>query len=238
MDRQPGRLLYQDASQTYRLFLCEPSSRRLTRSDVETLDPAELLAIILGGDRQLGTAAALLERFGSLLDLARADLPELYAVPGVGFALAGRLMAATELTRRLMLAEVGERPLVRSPADIAPLLMAEIGHKTQEHFVVLFLDTRNRLVGREVLYKGNLHQSQVRIAEVFRAAIQRNCATIILAHNHPSGDPTPSPQDVAMTREIEMVGQLLDIVLLDHIVVGPYQWVSINSLGAVAAGIE
>ena len=121
-----------------------------------------------------------------------------------------------------------ERYQIRSPGDAANLLMPMIGHQEQEHFVVLYLDTRNRVLDREILYKGSLNTSLVRIAEVFRGAVRRNCAGIVVAHNHPSGDPNPSPEDIALTRRLVSAGKLLEIDMLDHVVVGQNRFVSLR----------
>ena len=133
-------------------------------------------------------ATDLLVEVGGLSGLLHAEVCELQAVYGIGVAQATRLMAAVELGRRLVASEAGDRVQVRSPSNAAQVLLPWIGDKEQEHFVVLFLDTRNRIVGKELLYKGSINTSLVRVAEVFRGAVRRHCHSIIVAHNHPSGD--------------------------------------------------
>ncbi|HEC35762.1 MAG TPA: JAB domain-containing protein [Anaerolineae bacterium] len=217
------------------LPLPERPRERLARLGPSALSTTELLAIVLrtgvGGENVLGVAGRLLARHGGLAGLARASLSELVAEHGVGLAKAAQLQAALELGRRLLLAAPEERPQIRSPADVAAMLMAEMGHLEQEHFWVLLLDTRNRVLGSEPVYKGSLNQSQVRVGEVFREAVRRNCAAVIVAHNHPSGDPSPSPEDVAVTRDLVAAGRLLGIEVLDHLVIGQQRWISLRERG-------
>jgi DNA repair protein RadC len=213
----------------------ERPRERLARLGAGALSTAELLAIVLhtgsGGENVLALASRLLARHGGLAGLARASLAQLVAERGVGVAKAAQLQAALELGRRLTLAAPEERPQIRSPGDAAALLMAELSHREQEHLWVLFLDTRNRVLGGESVYKGSLNQSHVRVGDVFREAVRRNCAAIIVAHNHPSGDPSPSPEDVSVTRELVSAGRLLGIELLDHLVIGHQRWVSLRERG-------
>jgi DNA repair protein RadC len=131
----------------------------------------------------------------------------------------------------MLLVAPDDRFTVRSPKDVAQLLMAEMAHLEQEHFRVLFLDTRNRLMGIETVYVGSLNASHIRVGEVFRDAVRRNCAAIIVVHNHPSGDPAPSPEDVAVTRQLVQAGTLLDIEVLDHLIVGQQRYVSLRERG-------
>lgn len=210
----------------------ERPRERLARVGPQSLSTTELLAIILrtgvGGENVLNMSTRILAQYGGLAGLARADFAQLEAVKGLGPAKTAQLLAAFELGRRLMLEAPEERLQIRSPADAAHLLMPLIGHKEQENFVVLYLDTRNRVTDREILYKGSLNTSLVRVAEVFRGAIRRNSAGIIVAHNHPSGDPNPSPEDVALTRRLVKAGKLLEVDLLDHVVIGQNRYVSLR----------
>jgi DNA repair protein RadC len=199
---------------------------------VDSCNLAELLAAVVGGPRQIEIAHALLATFENLGNLVRASTQELEDITGLGSAGAARLKAALELGRRMLLAPSEERLVVRSVTDAAPLLMAEMGHLEQEHFRVLYLDTRNRLLDSETLYVGSLNTNHVRVGEVFRGAIKRNCAAIIVAHNHPSTDPSPSPEDVEVTRQLIAAGDLVGIELLDHLIIGDHQrFVSLRERG-------
>ncbi|MCC6189024.1 MAG: DNA repair protein RadC [Anaerolineales bacterium] len=198
-----------------------------------TCTTIELLAALIGGTDPSAKAEALLARFGSLHGLARASLADLTAVPGIGENVAARLMAALEISRRLLAPE-DERLTIRSPADAAALLQPLLMHREQEFLMALLLDTRNRVIGepREV-YHGSLNTSLIRVGEVFRDAIKANAAAIIVAHNHPSGDPSASPEDVAVTRALVDAGKLLDCAVLDHLVLGSggVRWVSMKERG-------
>ncbi len=210
----------------------ERPRERLARMGAQALSTAELLAIILrtgvGGENVLAMAGRILAQFNGLAGLARADFSELAAVHGLGPAKSAQVMAALELGRRLMAEAPEERWQIRSPGDAARVLMPALGYLEQEQFAVLYLDTRNRVVAQEMLYKGSLNTSLVRIAEVFRGAVRRNCAALIVAHNHPSGDPSPSPEDVALTRRLIEAGKLLEIDVLDHLVIGQNRYVSLR----------
>jgi DNA repair protein RadC len=213
----------------------ERPRERLVRVGEGALSTSELLAIILGtgvgGESVLDLARRTLSLFGGLAGLARASLAELRTVKGLGEAKTAQLKAALELGRRMLLAAPEDRFVVRSPSDVAQLLMAEMAHLEQEHFQVLYLDTRNRVLGYETIYIGSLNASHIRVGEVFRDAIKRNCAAIIVAHNHPSGDPTPSPEDVEVTRQLVAAGKLLDIEVLDHLIIGQQRFVSLRERG-------
>jgi len=213
----------------------ERPRERLEHAGEGALSTSELLAIILrtgvGGESVLDMAQRLLSRYGGLPGLARASFAELEAEKGLGKAKTAQLKAALELGRRMLLVSPEDRFVVRSPADVAQFLMAEMAHLEQEHFRVLYLDTRNRLLGVETLYVGSLNVSHVRVGEVFRDAVKRNCAAIIVAHNHPSGDPTPSPEDVEVTRRLVEAGKMLDIEVLDHLIIGQQRFVSLRERG-------
>lgn len=213
----------------------ERPRERLARAGEGALSTAELLAIILrtgvGGENVLALASRLLARYNGLPGLARASFAELQAEKGLGTAKTAQLKAALELGRRMLLASPEDRFIVRSPADVAQLLMAEMAHLDQEHFRALYLDSRNRLLGSDTLYVGSLNASHIRVGEVFREAVKRNCASLIVAHNHPSGDPTPSPEDIEVTRQLVAAGNLLGIEVLDHLIVGRQRFVSLRERG-------
>ena len=170
----------------------ERPRERMARAGAQALSSTELLAIILrvgvGGENVLSMAQRILANFGGLGGLSRADFSQLTAERGLGPAKASQILAALELGRRLMAESPEERWQIRAPSDAAHILMPVIGHQEQEHFVVLFLDTRNRVTDRETLYKGSLNTSLVRTAEVFRGAVRRNCAAVIVSHDIVTAD--------------------------------------------------
>jgi DNA repair protein RadC len=150
----------------------------------------------------------------------------------VGEAKASQIKAAIELGRRLAADSPEDRVSVHSPQDAADLIRYEMSALEQEELRVILLDNRNRLLGQpETVYRGSINSSQVRVGELFKTAIRRNAAALIVAHNHPSGDPTPSPDDVAVTRAIVQAGKLLDIDVLDHLVIGAGKFVSLKERG-------
>jgi DNA repair protein RadC len=149
----------------------------------------------------------------------------------MGEAKTAQLKAALEIGRRLLLAAHAERPQIRSPADVAQLMQIEMAHLDQEHLRVVCLDTKNRVQKVQTVYIGSLNTSAVRVGEVFKEALRLNSAGIIVVHNHPSGDPTPSPEDVAVTRQIVEAGALLDVDTLDHLIIGQGRWVSLRERG-------
>ena len=197
---------------------------------LSALSNTELLQLVWAF-KYLDTSNDLLSRAGSLSDLSRMSVEEMSEVQDVGPGAARAIKAALELGRRLMLESNPNETQVRSPADAAALLMAKYGHREQENFVVLMLDTRNRVIADEVVYRGTLNSCSIRVGEVFKSAIRRNAAAIIIGHNHPSGDPNPSPEDVAVTRQIVKAGELMDIQVLDHIVVGKSRFCSLKERG-------
>ncbi len=209
---------------------------RLAAIGPGALSNAELLAVLLrvgiAGENAVRLAERLLAEVGGLPGLHRAALADLCRIKGIGAAKAAQLLAALELGRRIAVATPDDRPVVRSPADAANLLMYELAALEQEYLFVLLLDTRNRVLGRPCeVYHGSLNTSLIRVGEVFRDAIKANAAAIIVAHNHPSGDPAPSPEDVAVTRAIVEAGKLLDIEVLDHLVIGHHRFVSLKERG-------
>jgi DNA repair protein RadC len=193
------------------------------------LSQVELLAILVGGSRQIEAAQLLTQRFGT--DLPHALTDELTAIPGVGESTAARILAAVELGKRFASVSSADRPQIKSPSDAHTLLLPLIGDAERECFVVLYLNTRNQVTEHEILYRGTLNTSLVNTGEVFRGAIRRHCAAIIVGHNHPSGDPSPSPEDVALTKRLVDAGKLLDVELLDHLVVARGRYVSLRERG-------
>jgi DNA repair protein RadC len=213
----------------------ERPRERLARLGPQSLSTAELLAILLRvgvvGETSVQVGQRLLQTFGGIAGLHRASFAELSNQKGVKLAKAAQIKAAIELGRRLVKESPEERPSVHSPADAAELVQYEMSALEQEELRVLLLDTRNHLLHIEVVYRGSVNSSQVRVAEVFKAAIRRNAPNLIVIHNHPSGDPTPSPDDIAITRLIAQAGEILDVKLLDHIIIGSGRFVSLKERG-------
>jgi DNA repair protein RadC len=196
----------------------------------------ELLAILIRmGPRGVGALALadqLLRQFDGLSGLARADINELQTVHGIGPVKAIEIKAALELGKRMILsAPDQQRTQIKTPGDAAQLLMLEMGMLEQEEVRTLLLDTRNRVLSVQQVYKGSLNTASMRVAEVFKQAIRANCASIIIAHNHPSGDPAPSAEDVKVTKSLVAAGKLLDIDVLDHIVIAQNRYVSLKERG-------
>ena len=173
----------------------------------------------------------LLADHGGLRGLLRLEVAELVRVKGLGDAKAVGLKAALELGRRLAALPPEDRPPIGSPEDIANLLSIEMAALEQEQLRVVLLDTKHRILATRIVYQGSVNQAQVRVAEVFRDAVRQQATAIVAVHNHPSGDPTPSAADVALTIEIVAAGQLLDIELLDHLIIGQGRWLSLKRLG-------
>lgn len=213
----------------------ERPRERLIQVGATAVSTAELLAILMrtgvGGENVLRLAERLLAHFDGLPGLSRSSMVELQNVKGIGTAKAAEIKAALELGRRLIATSPEERPRVSSPADAANLLMSEMMFLEQEHLRVILLDTRNRVMRTPTVYVGSLNTSVIRIGELFRAAIKENAAAFIVIHNHPSGDPSPSPEDVNVTRQIVKAGELLDISVLDHIIIGRQRYVSLKERG-------
>ena len=205
---------------------------RLAELGAESLNDAELLAILLRvgiqGQNAVQMGQHLLQQFNGLIGLYQATFEQVCQVKGVGMAKAAQIQAALELGRRYFKAQRGERPAIHSPKDAADQVMYEMTGFVQENLWVLLLDTRNRLIDIEHLYQCSLNSSTVRVAEVFKKAIVMNAAAIIITHNHPSGDPTPSPEDIALTRTLVETGKMLDIQVLDHVVIGGNSFVSLK----------
>jgi DNA repair protein RadC len=219
---------------------CDRPRERLAESGAGVLNNAELLAILLRtglpGENAVQMGHRLLKQFGGLGGLYRVSFDELCNQKGINVAKASQIKAAIELGRRLPKEETDEKPVIKSPADAAILIQYDMIGLPQENLWVFLLDTRNRVLKIEKLYQGSLNSSSVRIGELFKAALTNSAASIILAHNHPSGDPTPSPEDVALTRAAQQAGRLLDVEVLDHIVIGHNKFVSLKDRGLGFSG--
>jgi DNA repair protein RadC len=217
------------------LHEAERPRERLAALGPQALSNAELIAILLRvgvpGENAVQVGQRLLQKFGGIGGLHRAPFNELCNQHGIAEAKAAQIKAAIELGRRLTLEAPEERPAINSPADAAALVQYEMSALEQEHLRVLLLDRRNRVLEVVEIYRGSVNSSQVRVGEVFKEAVRKNASGVIVVHNHPSGDPTPSPDDVAVTRAIVQAGKLLDVDVLDHLVIGQGRWVSLKERG-------
>ncbi len=212
------------------LPVSERPTTRLRKHGATNMSNVDILASILQTPDALHQAGTYLAKHG-LIGLARASVSELQEVDGVGPAQAARLKAAMELGRRILTASPDDRVQIKSPADAANLLMAEMSILEQEHMRLILLDSRNYVIATPTMYIGTLNTNAIRIGELFREAIRRNCASIIVVHNHPSSDPTPSPEDLAVTELVVQAGKLLDIDVSDHIIIGHQRYVSLKERG-------
>lgn len=207
---------------------------RLRDAGAQALSNAELLAILLrvGSSKEsaLSQATRLLARFEGLPGLWRASFTEMCNEKGLGEAKAAQIKAALELGMRLASASPEARPVVRSPEELAELLMGEMSLLDQEHVRVALLDSRNHVLSIPTVYVGSPHAAHVRIGDLLSDAIRDKATSIVLLHNHPSGDPTPSSADGMMTRELYDAGRLMSIDLLDHLVIGGGRYVSMRAL--------
>jgi len=208
---------------------------RLYRSGPTNLDDASLLALALGArtDRSFERARRVLLRIGGASGLARTDVAALATIDGVGRARATRLAAARELAIRAAAAWPEPEWTVRTPGDVGDRLLPAMRFLEREELRVLVLNTKNVVLAMSTLYVGNLAGSSVRVGEVYRDAVRRVAAGVVVVHNHPSGDPTPSADDLRVTEEIAKAGRLLDIGLIDHLVIGSTGWVSLRAAGAL-----
>lgn len=202
----------------------------------QAMSTHELLQLVIGGPNAGEIATELLEECQTLSEVARKTVGELQQMAGIGEATAARLIAALELGRRFIFIPLELGETIRTPADIANLLIAQMGHMDHEEFWVMILNTKNKLVHIDRLYKGNLNTCYIRVSEVFRQAIRMNAAAIMVAHNHPSSDPTPSPEDNRVTERIVQAGSMLGIDVLDHVIIGGNRYVSLREKGLGGLG--
>jgi DNA repair protein RadC len=223
---------------SYRISDLRESDRpreRLENLGPQALTNAELIAILLRvgvkGENAVEVGQRLLQEFGGLQGLHRTPFKELMNQHGMGEAKASQIKAAIELGRRLTLEVPEDKITINSPADAAALVQYEMSALEQEHLRVILLDRRNRVLEIVEVYKGSVNSAQMRVGELFKEAIRINASALIVTHNHPSGDPTPSPEDVAVTRAIVQAGKLLDIDVLDHLVIGLGKWISLKEKG-------
>jgi len=216
------------------LPLSERPRERLAKLGVEALSVPEILAVILGrgskDESVMVIAQKLLSRFGNLKNIANASVEELTEIKGVGPAKAAQIKAVFELGRRLENpSDEEQKPTVKSPEDVITAVKNEFKGKKKEHFMVLSLDTRNHLINTRTISVGSLDTSIVHPREVFKEAVSSGAASVILAHNHPSGDPTPSEDDIRITKRLVEVGEIMGIEVLDHIIVCDKDYLSMKA---------
>lgn len=200
---------------------------RVLKLGASHLSNQELLAILIGS----GTKNRVLMHFEGLNLLKDATIEELTAIKGIGTAKGVLLLSALELGKRMSQYKPDDRYIVRSPEDGADYVMEEMRNLNQEHFVVLFLNTKNQIIHRQTIFIGSLNASIVHPREVYREAVKRSAASIICAHNHPSGDPSPSQEDIHVTKRLVESGKMIGIELLDHLVIGDRKFISLKEKG-------
>lgn len=205
---------------------------RLERYGADSLSNAELLAIVLrtGTTREnvMELAGKLLRKYNGLGGLTSAAFHELCTEYGLGTAKTAQLKAALEVGKRLSMEQPDKKFQVRSADDAASLLRMELMHLDHEEMYILILDTKNQVIEKIKSYKGTVNSSVLRSAEIFRPAVIRNCPSVIVCHNHPSGDPSPSPEDMEVTSQLIQAGKVLDIELLDHLIIGNPRYISLK----------
>lgn len=229
-----GRLAYQPTIRE--LPQGERPRERLKAYGAKHLSNSELIAILLRtgmqGENVLSMASRILSQLEGLSGLGRSTFAELCSLRGLSEAKVCQLLASLELGRRFVSLSPEERVTINSPRDVANLVMGEMAALDQEHLKVLMLNTKNEVLSTQEIYVGNVNSSVVRPAEVIRPAVRDNAPSIIVVHNHPSGDPTPSREDIAITQELVAAGKLLGVEVLDHVVIGSgSRFVSLNEKG-------
>ncbi|NLY80186.1 MAG: DNA repair protein RadC [Lysinibacillus sp.] len=210
---------------------------RLIKQGPQSLSNQELIAIILRtgtkDESVLSIANRVLNYFEKFHELKHATLEEIVSIKGIGEAKAVQLLAAIELGRRLSQKQVDSRFTIRSPKDAASFLMPEMSSLQQEHFVALYLNVKNQVIHKQTIFIGSLNSSIVHPREIFKEAIKRSAASIICAHNHPSGNATPSPEDIEVTKRLQEAGFIIGIDLIDHVIIGDHQYFSLKEQGYI-----
>lgn len=210
---------------------------RLLKLGAEYLSNQELLAILLGSGSKdesvMSLSNRILMHFEGLKLLKDATIEELIAIRGIGVAKGVLLLASIEFGRRMNQYKPEETYVIRSPDDGANYIMEDMRVLKQEHFVVLFLNTKNHVIHRQTIFIGSLNASIVHPREVFREAVKRSAASIIVAHNHPSGDPAPSQEDIHVTKRLVESGKMIGIELLDHLIIGDRKFISLKEKGYI-----
>ena len=205
---------------------------RLIGLGAGALSTTELIAILLRvgvrGENVITLSHKLLARVGGLPGLPDASIGDMCELHGISEAKACQVVAAVELGKRAASMNPEHRPAIGSPDDVNNIVGPEMSHLTQERLRVLLLNNKNRVMAIRDVYQGTVNSASIRVAEILRPAIRENCPYIIVVHNHPSGDPTPSPEDILVTRRLNQSADMMDIELLDHIVVGQQGFISMK----------
>ncbi len=205
---------------------------RLRELGAASLSDSDLIAILLRtgmkGENVLSLSNRLYLSRGGLAGVAKASYGELCGVKGISEAKACQLMAAFELSRRMVSLHPEVRAVIHTSDDVSNLLKTEMAPLDQESLRVLLLNTKNEVLSKVEVYKGTVNAATIRVAELLRPAIRENCPSLIMVHNHPSGDPTPSPEDIAVTRQVRTSAETMDIELLDHVIIGAQGHVSLK----------
>lgn len=227
--------MIREPSSPYELQINERPRERLLRLGSRALSERELLAIVIEHGPpllgSLGLADQLIQRFGGLAELARAPASELQNVFGIGQVKAVKIIASLELGRRVALSTVAKKDKIKTPTDAAQHFMVTMGHLEQEELHVMILDARNQVLGGTMVYRGTINAVAASVGLLYREAIRLGGHAVILAHNHPSGDPSPSAEDVRMTKQMVQAGKLLEIECLDHLIVAQSRYCSLRERG-------
>jgi len=213
----------------------ERPRERFMKYGPESLSNQELLALMLRtGTKEesvLQLSNRLLTHFEGLRLLKDASLDEITSIKGIGTAKAIQVLAAVEIGRRISNLHYDDRYVIRSPEDGAKYVMNDMRFLSQEHFVTLYLNTKNQVLHKKTIFIGSLNASIVHPREIYKEALRRSAASIVCIHNHPSGDPTPSREDIEVTRRISECGKILGVELLDHLIIGENKFVSLKEKG-------
>lgn len=213
----------------------ERPRERMMNCGAQSLSNFELVALLLrtGSKREsvMTLAQRVLSYANGLRGLTQLTYHELSTIHGIGAAKAIQILAGVELGRRIARSNPQDKYQILSPEDAVQLVMEELRYEQQEHFLCVFLDTKNKMIDKKYIFKGGLNSSIVHPREVFNEAIKRNSASIVCFHNHPSGDPTPSPEDIEVTKRLAKAGMLLGIQLIDHVIIGDQTYFSMKEKG-------
>ncbi len=213
----------------------ERPRERFLQDGAQSLSNQELLALLLRTGTQnesvMQLSNKLISHFEGLRLLKDASVEEMISIRGIGEAKAIQILAAVELGRRISNFTDQDRYVIRSPEDCANYCMNDMRFLTQEHFVCLYLNTKNQVLHKQTIFIGSLNSSIVHPREVYKEAFRRSAASIICVHNHPSGDPTPSREDIEVTKRLAECGKIIGIDILDHVIIGDKKYVSLKEKG-------